>query len=878
MTKHRLNLSNWVVASLVIIVLLGGYWLRVWHLNTESVWHDEGWSIRATRGPFTTPDDNTPYGYYATNHLLWKLGVGETPFSFRYGAALIGLLTVALAIRIGCRWYGFLNGLAVGSLVATSPLLWDYAQEVRAYVAVPLFALLFLAIGNQTLNYQRQKIIPRKLWLTLLLAEVIGIYTHNLVIPTIIWLNIAVGIVWLYRRDWQHIRTWLGLHLIVAIAYLPWLSTQSPSGTPLNTIPAWGLPLAKDIWYSYFLPILPQLQETSNDLLLNIAGLTLILSAAFLAYQKRTYQTWLLVSHALLIPILSTILLQVAHIDFHPRYYITAIGGTLLLWMAGISTLQDISLQFPYKKSVQLAGIGILLLIAFTISRQSLHDITSTRRYQHDDFEAIADYYATLPADTLIIIPYNREPALQNYYAQQKNIRAEFVNIPLYSDDQAIIEILQTKVANERPVEFLTWFQLPADVRGMYPCILTANSTQISETATVFGLQSQGFMVSSIKDFQLISTTDHYESVNFQEMGYITSPQGICVRTQWQIEDETNADLSLAMRLLNQYGWLLDENNALLRDNEQVTTTRLNDENAETYHLLQLPPAAPQQNYELEFTLYSNDVPNGVDVLSQENAIMGKNFRPIDTIQAVGAPMLISQSESQLLSDSSNTGMIDSALPLQTTILLANLPDSEIVSIALQGENWSETYSVDWQHMPQLTWHEFEIPPDAVGEAQLIINDSLTLATYHIQQIERLFEPPTVEMIINTSIGEFSTLYGATVPQNNVSVGNSFSVELIWQTESPTEIPYTAFIQLLDENGRLIAQSDQQPDQNQRPTTAWVANEYIIDNHLLNFVVNNYRGNAYLIAGFYEPDTFERVLTPDGQDHIRLPISISVTD
>lgn len=65
------------------------------------------------------------------------------------------------------------------------------------------------------------------------------------------------------------------------------------------------------------------------------------------------------------------------------------------------------------------------------------------------------------------------------------------------------------------------------------------------------------------------------------------------------------------------------------------------------------------------------------------------------------------------------------------------------------------------------------------------------------------------------------------------------------------------FVQLLSAEGRLLAQSDSEPAQFARPTTTWVADEYIGDNHSLNFrvdeYVENYSGSAYFIVGLTRP-------------------------
>ena len=69
-------MSSRAKRDLLLIAVLLAFGLRMWHLNTESIWHDEGWSIRAIRGPFTTPDDNTPFIYYFSGHLAVAAGRG----------------------------------------------------------------------------------------------------------------------------------------------------------------------------------------------------------------------------------------------------------------------------------------------------------------------------------------------------------------------------------------------------------------------------------------------------------------------------------------------------------------------------------------------------------------------------------------------------------------------------------------------------------------------------------------------------------------------------------------------------------------------------------------------------------------------------------
>lgn len=857
----------------IVAVLVGGFAVRVWNLNTESIWHDEGWSIRAIRGPFTTPDDNTPYGYYTLGHALWRLGTGETALAFRYTSVLLGVLTVAVAIRVAWRWYGGGISLATGSLVAVSPLLWEYAQEVRAYVVVPLIALVLLAqvgalaafragageVRPQVWVRSRRLNPESKIWLSIWITEFLGLYTHNLVVPLVVWASIAVGIIWLIRHDWQRIIIWGIAHLILILTYIPWLLTQSPSGTPLNTPPRWGLGLVQDIWYSYFLPVLPQWQATPNDLWLNIVGGIAIIAILILLIRVPTSRTWVLVSQLILVPFLSTILLQTAHIDFHPRYYIAAVPATLFALVAGLA-------QLPLKRRLVNVALTVLVLGGIGLSQSSLHRISTTRAYQHDDFAALAAYYATLPAETVILIPFEREPAIQDYYARQFNIGAQFLNITLHNNEAETLNQLAT-LATPRPIEFLTWFQLPADIRGMYPCLLAASSDYVRDKQTFYGLETQAYYLRQSPQFQALAASPHYADVELAQIGWMTSDQAICVRTEWVTSTSPATHIHVVMRLLNNLGWLLDQSDAVIRDTQQDAHWR----RGASYHLLKLPNAAPTTTYSLEWSIYSEQAPQGYDTLSADGASLGVNYRLEGAVQAAGPPLSTWPTHSQIVSDNVATAL-DSGTHLEVTLLLV----SPVETVTLVGDTWQQQQVVISQNVPSLSWHQFIIPPDADGQATLYLDDGTIVAMYTIHKIDRSFEMPTLDISVEGEFIGVGRLVGATIPTLRISPTQPFALTLGWQATATPDKAYTVFAQILDKDGRAIAQSDSQPAQGQRPTTGWLPDEYILDNHLLGFRVNDYRGVAYLIVGFYDPLSFERILTTDGRSYMQLPIELTI--
>src|SRR5690606_1073078 len=143
------------------------------------------------------------------------------------------------------------------------------------------------------------------------------------------------------------------------------------------------------------------------------------------------------------------------------------------------------------------AGAATVALAA-GVGAASLIPLFDTPRYQHDDFRALAAYYAELPPDAIILVPYGWEPALEEYYLDRFDVRAAVLGLPLHSPfEEAAAAINEALAARAGPVriELLTWYQLPADERGMLSCLLEAAGERTGDAFTVQGLTTVGYEV-----------------------------------------------------------------------------------------------------------------------------------------------------------------------------------------------------------------------------------------------------------------------------------------------------------------------------------------------------------------------------------------------
>ena len=230
----------------VLLLLLGAYALRLYRLDGQSLWWDEGISLYlATSSAADIVRDRLNNIHPPLYFFLlkgWLALVGVSPFTGRYLSVLAGLLQVALAFASARAWgrrrprrgsalkRGTTNGgkfvverfgaavwLAAG-LMLMSPLSVVYSQEIRVYALLPVvyLALLLLA-GHWLADGQRG-------WTGLAALGAVGwvgLHLHYIALFGVAAVG-AWGVLAL-RRDGVGLRRWLLVWALVGAASLPWL-------------------------------------------------------------------------------------------------------------------------------------------------------------------------------------------------------------------------------------------------------------------------------------------------------------------------------------------------------------------------------------------------------------------------------------------------------------------------------------------------------------------------------------------------------------------------------------------------------------------------------------------------------------------------------
>lgn len=142
--RGRAIYVKWFPIGLILAFALG---LRLYQLGTESLWNDEGFSVRDAQWP-PQGANKLRFLYYLLLHFWMYLGTGDA--WLRGLAVLFGMGCVYLVYALGHRLAGRATGLAAAAILALSPLEINHSQEVRMYT---LATFLGLAGALALVNY-----------------------------------------------------------------------------------------------------------------------------------------------------------------------------------------------------------------------------------------------------------------------------------------------------------------------------------------------------------------------------------------------------------------------------------------------------------------------------------------------------------------------------------------------------------------------------------------------------------------------------------------------------------------------------------------------------------------------------------------------------
>jgi hypothetical protein len=217
-TRLQKTDKRWI--GLMVLILLLAVLLRLWSIDKESFWADEGWSMVLSKGATLSDvtlnmvNDQHPPLYFILLHY-WNALLGNSELISRLLSAFWSLIGIALAYRFGREAFGSpLAGLFAALVLALADNDIMMAQETRHYTQMTALALLS---GLFYLRYCRRP--SRGAGLGWFAASVALMVTHYLgAFVLVVQLLHSALLITPFRRKVDHV-----IRLIlIGMAWLPW--------------------------------------------------------------------------------------------------------------------------------------------------------------------------------------------------------------------------------------------------------------------------------------------------------------------------------------------------------------------------------------------------------------------------------------------------------------------------------------------------------------------------------------------------------------------------------------------------------------------------------------------------------------------------------
>ena len=209
-----------VTLALLVAILLLAFGLRVYRLEAQSVWWDEGLAAWAARQDLISStlwcaSDVHPPLYFWMLHF-WRLVSGDSEFGLRFLSVGFGVLAVAALYRLGYALADRPTGILAALLLATARFALWWSQEMRMYILAALLATL--SLWGLARIWRRGQ---TRDWALYVVSTIAALYTLYLSVSVLVIENLFVLL--LLRRRRRFLLNWAVAQGAILLTFLPWL-------------------------------------------------------------------------------------------------------------------------------------------------------------------------------------------------------------------------------------------------------------------------------------------------------------------------------------------------------------------------------------------------------------------------------------------------------------------------------------------------------------------------------------------------------------------------------------------------------------------------------------------------------------------------------
>jgi hypothetical protein len=879
----------------ILGVLLLAFASRVYGLDFQSLWGDEGISLLRASLPFdemmrVLPREHVP-GYWLLLRV-WLSAAGTSDFALRYLSVLPSVLAIAFAYRLAAELGSWRGGLIAALLLATSVFQVWYAQEARMYSW-----LAATGIGSTWLLWRllnaRKPALPF-LGYVLLVSAAINLHFYGFLIPLA---HTVFVVVWLMRtRNWRSFLRWIAAGLLVLLLYASWWTRLLNASEFKGCCPALDPILLPWRFFTAF-----TVGDAMPDTLhawLPWVYLILVPIGVWAWFRRNLLGGWLL-SCAALVPLTAVLAIALVTRGFYHERYAIFVSVPLAMLVGAAISAMDFRTRAAGGQhgSVPRRSALSILLAAFILTGLVGANLTALRRLRTDssvqkaDFRAIAWRIAAaeLPGDVILVHGLDPREVFMHYYEGQlpvKNVQ-QLVGL---SDNE--VEAALAEITGGLRRAWVLHYDPPT----------TAIEYWLSGHAwlgdrTKYGNENLTLSLYGLEGLQkgvLANEMTFGDGLRLKRITVAGGAQGglsfragdvLGVTTEWDVLAPLPS-LNFSLRLLDDEGRTWRSADYVPLEGSAPTLGWEAGKTVEDRRGLVLPPDLPPGTYQVVLLLYEPSTGVPISVRERDGATLATievspaavaadpaslpiparvNRRLGDHMELLG----YSISPQPLLPDQSATlalwwRAVDRPTPSDSFRIQATGPGGQL---AFDGEYpLSRTTSHAWEPgQVRREYYDLAVEPAAAsGIYRLQISAAedgsassaaANLGTVAVRARERTYRLPRISHPLKGLLDDSILLRGYDLTVSPPTE-RDIKLTLYWQANRRVPSSYKVFVHLVDEAGNIVAQADALPADGLAPTDSWLSGEVVVDKHKLTAP----RAGRYrVLVGLYDPATGSRL-------------------
>jgi len=605
----------------VVLIVLVGTGLRVYRIEAQSLWYDEGNSAAMVgRAPdqitqAAAADIHPPLYYWLL--AAWGSLAGKSEMALRLPSALAGIATVAVIYKLGARLFNRTTGGVAALLTALSPFQVYYGQEARMYALLALLSAASILMTIRVLELPGQMAQGRAnrphaigVVAGYVIVNAAGLYTHY-TFPLVIITETVVFFVWVARRKSKlhGLATWSGLQMVTLLVFLPWLPIvihQFQSWPRLTSGVVDGPTIARTLFYG----------TTLSQAEAGIAPLAFGLLALISLFpppvgEPRRYLHWVErigLPLAWVVVLLAALMSQGVIREPSLKFLLPAQLALSLLVARGTTLGLELAAQRHIRGRRALLPrlvAPLLLIVGVAPMIRGLQNLYFNPAYARDDYRAIAQRIQAEagPQAAVILDAPNQREVFTYYYPDGPGIT------PL--PDAAPVKAVNRVLAANRRVYAVFWASDEQDPEGKVEAALQRRG-YVSATTWYGHVRLATYVMPDIPTAAISHPLDvAYSSPALVKLaGYNLSSQsvhpgdGLGITLFWTTPARLDARLIVFVHLIAPDGTLVAQHDGEPRGGLAPTDTWQPGKLVIDNHGLVIPAGLPPGKYSVRIGLY----------------------------------------------------------------------------------------------------------------------------------------------------------------------------------------------------------------------------------------------------------------------------------